>query len=39
MAYVEPELSAVGTALEVDVRGRRLPVEVVAMPFYRREKR
>jgi aminomethyltransferase len=39
MAYVAPEHAEVGTALEVDVRGRRLPVEVVAMPFYRREKR
>jgi aminomethyltransferase len=39
MAYVAPDHAEVGTALEVDVRGRRLPVEVVAMPFYRREKR
>ncbi|MCI5839448.1 MAG: glycine cleavage system aminomethyltransferase GcvT [Peptoniphilaceae bacterium] len=27
----------VGTALEVDVRGKRVPVEVVATPFYKRE--
>jgi aminomethyltransferase len=39
MAYVAPGQAAVGTELEVDVRGRRLPVEVVATPFYRREKR
>jgi aminomethyltransferase len=36
MAYVTPELSAVGTDLAVDVRGRSEPVRVVALPFYRR---
>jgi aminomethyltransferase len=36
MAYVTPEVSAVGTALAVDVRGRREPVRVVALPFYTR---
>lgn len=36
MAYVTPELSAEGTELAVDVRGRREPVVVVALPFYRR---
>ena len=36
MAYVTPELSAVGTELAVDVRGRAEPVRVVALPFYRR---
>ncbi|WP_282948303.1 glycine cleavage system aminomethyltransferase GcvT [Cellulomonas endometrii] len=36
MAYVTPEVSAVGTELAVDVRGRREPVRVVALPFYRR---
>jgi aminomethyltransferase len=38
MAYVDAELSAPGTALAVDVRGSELPVEVVALPFYRRER-
>ncbi|PRY16594.1 glycine cleavage system aminomethyltransferase GcvT [Kineococcus rhizosphaerae] len=38
MAYVQRELSAPGTALHVDVRGTALPVEVVALPFYRRER-
>lgn len=38
MAYVTPELSAEGTALAVDVRGRREPVRVVALPFYRRAR-
>ncbi|HEY0187842.1 MAG TPA: glycine cleavage system aminomethyltransferase GcvT [Cellulomonas sp.] len=36
MAYVTPEVSAAGTELAVDVRGRREPVRVVALPFYRR---
>ncbi len=38
MARVDREVSAVGTALEADVRGRRIPVEVVSLPFYRRSK-
>lgn len=36
MAYVTPEVSEVGTELAVDVRGRREPVRVVELPFYRR---
>lgn len=36
MAYVDRALTAEGTALEIDVRGRRLPAVVVALPFYRR---
>ncbi|SNR93217.1 aminomethyltransferase [Haloechinothrix alba] len=36
MAYVPVEYSDVGTELSVDVRGKSLPVEVVALPFYRR---
>jgi aminomethyltransferase len=36
MAYVTPEVSADGTELSVDVRGRGEPVRVVALPFYRR---
>ncbi|HEX2163641.1 MAG TPA: glycine cleavage system aminomethyltransferase GcvT [Thermoanaerobaculia bacterium] len=39
MAFVPPDRAVPGTALEVDVRGRRLPVEVVELPFYRRAKR
>ena len=38
MAYVDAALSEPGTALAVDVRGTELPVEVVALPFYRRER-
>ncbi|MDQ0372504.1 glycine cleavage system aminomethyltransferase GcvT [Cellulomonas humilata] len=38
MAYVTPEVSAPGTELAVDVRGRYEPVRVVALPFYRRHR-
>ena len=33
MGYVMSDYAAVGTALEGDVRGKRLPVTVVDMPF------
>ncbi|MGE8447332.1 MAG: glycine cleavage system aminomethyltransferase GcvT [Comamonas sp.] len=33
MAYVEPALAAIGTQLHAMVRGKAVPVEVVAMPF------
>ncbi len=36
MAFVSPEASALGTALELDVRGTRIPATVVALPFYSR---
>ena len=36
MAYLPVEYAGPGTALEVDVRGRALPVEVVRRPFYRK---
>ncbi|GGS37009.1 glycine cleavage system aminomethyltransferase GcvT [Actinokineospora fastidiosa] len=36
MAYVPAALSAPGTALTVDIRGAKAPVEVVALPFYQR---
>ena len=39
MAYVTPELSAEGTELAVDVRGRPEPVQVVPLPFYARPRR
>jgi aminomethyltransferase len=38
MAYVPVELAVVGTAIELDVRGRRLPAEVVKLPFYKRPR-
>lgn len=36
MALLDIEYTNLGTALEVDVRGRRIPVEVIALPFYKR---
>ena len=36
MALVEPADSALGTHLNIDVRGHDEPAEVVALPFYRR---
>ena len=38
MAYLPVQLAKRGTMLEVDVRGRTLPVEVVRRPFYRAPK-
>ena len=38
MAMVEPSLAKPGTDLEVDVRGRRIAVTVVKMPFYKRPR-
>jgi aminomethyltransferase len=38
MAYVEPGLTAVGTTLAVDVRGKAEAARVVALPFYRRPR-
>jgi aminomethyltransferase len=36
MAYVDPEFSGVGTALDIDVRGSRVAASVVALPFYKK---
>jgi aminomethyltransferase len=38
MAYVPPDLAAVGTALTLEVRGKVLPAVVVELPFYRRPR-
>ena len=38
MGYVRPEHSRPGTRLEVDVRGKREPAEVVPLPFYKRRR-
>lgn len=39
MGFVPPALSQPGTPLEVEVRGRRLTVQVVPRPFYKRPKK
>ncbi|MBE9373196.1 glycine cleavage system aminomethyltransferase GcvT [Saccharopolyspora sp. HNM0983] len=36
MAYVDRAVSEPGTALQVDIRGKGVAVEVVELPFYRR---
>jgi aminomethyltransferase len=36
MAYVPTTSSAVGSIVEVDIRGTMCTAEVVALPFYRR---
>jgi aminomethyltransferase len=39
MAYVDAALAAPGTAgVGVDIRGTHEPYEVVALPFYKRQK-
>jgi len=36
MAYVPPRLTAVGTILEIDVRGQKAAARIVPLPFYKR---
>lgn len=38
MAFVDPDVSAVGTALDIDVRGSRVAASVVPLPFYKKEE-
>ena len=38
MAYVDAAHAEPGTAVAVDVRGKAEPVEVVALPFYKRAR-
>ncbi|WP_433876066.1 glycine cleavage system aminomethyltransferase GcvT [Sinomonas atrocyanea] len=38
LAYVDVELSAPGTKLDADLRGKAEPFEVVELPFYKRQK-
>lgn len=38
MAFLKPTATAIGTPLEVDVRGTLLPATVVPLPFYQRGK-
>ncbi|WP_416405176.1 glycine cleavage system aminomethyltransferase GcvT [Arthrobacter sp. LFS091] len=38
LAYVDVEFAEVGTALDIDLRGKAEPFEVVALPFYKRQK-
>jgi aminomethyltransferase len=38
MAFVTPTQSTVGSEVSVDIRGTRLPMRVVKLPFYKRAK-
>ena len=38
LAYVDVEFTEPGTALDIDLRGKAEPFEVVALPFYKRQK-
>ncbi|MCU1548790.1 MAG: glycine cleavage system protein [Arthrobacter sp.] len=38
MAYVDVAFTEPGTALDIDLRGKSEPFEVVALPFYKRAK-
>jgi aminomethyltransferase len=38
MGYVTSEHSAVGGRVDVESRGKRMPAEIVEMPFYKRER-
>jgi aminomethyltransferase len=38
MAYVDPAVAEVGTVLDIDVRGSRIPATVVALPFYKKDE-
>ena len=38
MALIDRNYSELGTVVEVDVRGRRIKAEVIALPFYSRKK-
>lgn len=38
MGYVPVEHSAVGTVVEIDVRGKRVGAQIVSLPFYKRTK-
>ena len=37
LAYVDPQYTEVGTELFIDVRGKRIPASVTALPFYKRK--
>ena len=39
LAYVPPTFSAIGTVLYVEIRGQKYKAQVVATPFYKRQKK
>jgi aminomethyltransferase len=36
LGYVTPEFAKAGTPIEIEIRGRRFPAQVVAKPIYRK---
>jgi aminomethyltransferase len=38
LGYVPPIHAAPGTTVEIDIRGKLVPAEIVALPFYKRPK-
>ena len=38
LAYVQPSYAGLGTTFDVEVRGRRVPAQVVKPPFYKKPK-
>ena len=38
MAFIDPSVSELGSIVDVDIRGTRLPYTVTALPFYSRKK-
>lgn len=38
MALIDSKDTAVGNSLEIDVRGRRVAAQIIALPFYKRAK-
>jgi aminomethyltransferase len=39
LAYVPPEISEVGTTMNVEIRGQAAKAKVVPTPFYKRPKK
>ena len=38
LGYVDPAHATAGTAFDVEIRGKRIPARVVALPFYKKPK-
>ena len=38
LGYVEAAHAVVGHTVQIDIRGRRTAAQIVALPFYKREK-
>ena len=36
MAYLDPAIAVIGTALDIDIRGTRVSATIVPLPFYKK---